>query len=71
MRRRQVILGAALGVASLGLSSRGLSPWGMTPWGLARAARPGTGASLNAAAARHQRRWGVALSQAQLHNPAF
>lgn len=56
MRRRQLILGAALG---------------LTSWGLARAAQPGAGASLKAAAARSHRPWGVAITEAQLQDPAF
>jgi endo-1,4-beta-xylanase len=56
MRRRQLILGAALGLAS---------------WGLARAAQPGAGTSLKSAAARSYRHWGVAITEAQLQDPAF
>ena len=58
MRRRQLILGAALA---------------LTSWGLARpkAAQPGAAASLKAAAARSHRRWGVAITEAQLQDAAF
>ena len=56
MRRRQVILGATLGLASLGL---------------ARTGQPVANRSLKAAAARSGRLWGAAVSVEQLQDSSF
>jgi endo-1,4-beta-xylanase len=56
MRRRQVILGATLGLASLGL---------------ARTGQPVANRSLKAAAARSGRLWGAAVSVEQLQDGSF